>query len=796
MEEKLEELFKLVQKEFMRYGEIVQALNKAINRKLNLIEASYEEVSIRKNVICKGASGTALVWEGDEEGCFLKNDSGWLKYDNLNWYLKKKRGIVRPDSRILDVLSVYIGFKGWSGFTNESRFSQKRTDLELPDDIIGRRKIVLEIQDLILSKKSKNATIVLHGIGGVGKTHLLVTLKSLKFFTDEFEVVEWITVSFDPISALIEHFNKTEVEFKYSPSQNLNSNYARLLRMLKSFYPKDRRVIIFDNVDDVEHLELLRNFSDKTNWKVIISTRHSPLTFGHWIFIPLLSVEDAKSLFHYHYQKKDWNEQDVSTLVSVLGYHPLLISVYANVGNHHPELGIKALLEISKTVRGYGNRSELDTLIRVDPMLGRTTEEYISAKDYLVQIFSFSNISSSESLILTLLSAMPIDQYDLKYLHNLWYLNRPFGKTIHQIFIKNQDSFLFVSFTEGLIPLIFPRTRKKKVWTKLNSIEKFEGQFRILKENGWLNIWEGKVQMHPIVQKAIHEVKSPSVHNCRYLLGGLIVNLEVDEEETATAKEREIRIAEYSIKVINDINPQISNLLNSIGTYYFEGEETKEKAHQYFEASQDRKKTVLSFLIRNSVFGAMGKINLGHSCREFERYDEAISHFDSAIEKLELLQQSWLPFSRKLKKAYAEAFNGLGLVYQDKGNQEKSMEYLRKSLEIRLKGFGPESILVGNSYYNMASVYHDLKNEEKAWEHNLKALQIYEKLKLGDHPHFGKICIRIGSEYGVRKEYEKGLYYTRKGKEIKKNLFGEESIEFKEAKMVEDKILEWQKKGR
>ena len=82
----------------------------------------------------------------------------------------------------------------------------------------------------------------------------------------------------------------------------------------------------------------------------------------------------------------------------------------------------------------------------------------------------------------------------------------------------------------------------------------------------------------------------------------------------------------------------------------------------------------------------------------------------------------------------ARSYNNIGLVYDNKGEYDKALEYYQKSLAIKLKQLGPEHPSVAISYHNMAYVYKAKKDLAKAKEYWEKAYAIRLK-KLGpNHP--------------------------------------------------------------
>ena len=81
----------------------------------------------------------------------------------------------------------------------------------------------------------------------------------------------------------------------------------------------------------------------------------------------------------------------------------------------------------------------------------------------------------------------------------------------------------------------------------------------------------------------------------------------------------------------------------------------------------------------------------------------------------------------------AFSYSNIAWIYSDKGEDNKALEFYRKTLAIELKQLGPDHVDVGDSYFFIGQAYYQIGEYDKALEHHHKSLAIYLK-KQPDHP--------------------------------------------------------------
>ena len=91
----------------------------------------------------------------------------------------------------------------------------------------------------------------------------------------------------------------------------------------------------------------------------------------------------------------------------------------------------------------------------------------------------------------------------------------------------------------------------------------------------------------------------------------------------------------------------------------------------------------------------------------------------------------------------ASSYNNIGLVYNEKGDYGKALEYYFKDLAISEKVLGTEHPDTATSYNNIGWVYREKGNYAIALEYYTKAYQIWKNKFGDDHPDTMDVLISI-----------------------------------------------------
>ena len=120
--------------------------------------------------------------------------------------------------------------------------------------------------------------------------------------------------------------------------------------------------------------------------------------------------------------------------------------------------------------------------------------------------------------------------------------------------------------------------------------------------------------------------------------------------------------------------------------------------------------------------------NIGVVYNDLGDYDKALEHHNKALE----IQKDVLG---EKHRDTASSYNNIGCVYDNMGDYDKALEYHNKALEITKEVLGEKHADTAISFYNIGNVYNRLGNYNEALEQFIKAFEIFEE-RLGEsHPY-------------------------------------------------------------
>ena len=137
--------------------------------------------------------------------------------------------------------------------------------------------------------------------------------------------------------------------------------------------------------------------------------------------------------------------------------------------------------------------------------------------------------------------------------------------------------------------------------------------------------------------------------------------------------------------------------------------------------------------------------------RNYARYDKALEVYNRLIE----LEESY----GKEHPDTAMSYNNIGIVYSDRSDYDKALEYYKLALEIQEKVLGKEHPDTARSYGNIGLVY---KNRG---DYN-KALEFYKKAAEQDDAEAQcRLAFMYDNGQGTEQNYDKAIEWYRKAAE-------------------------------
>jgi CHAT domain-containing protein/Tfp pilus assembly protein PilF len=156
---------------------------------------------------------------------------------------------------------------------------------------------------------------------------------------------------------------------------------------------------------------------------------------------------------------------------------------------------------------------------------------------------------------------------------------------------------------------------------------------------------------------------------------------------------------------------------------------------------------------------------LGIAYNNLNNYDSAQYFCEKALnQRIELLGPNDI--------ILAESFFYLGAIYENNGEYDKALELFKKALKIRIPFYGENHPDVADCYNNIGIIYEEKGEYDTALEFHQKALLTRITLFGENHPDVACSYNNIGVTYEEKGEYDKSLEYFQKDLKINISVFG------------------------
>ena len=286
-----------------------------------------------------------------------------------------------------------------------------------------------------------------------------------------------------------------------------------------------------------------------------------------------------------------------------------------------------------------------------------------------------------------------------------------------------------------------------------------------LYEKGWLqfDVEQESYALHPVFGQFIYDRCKPESQNHLGLIESCRKSLEIPESGSALEGQKFIPFAEKMIEKLNmgeDIG-QIGFIYSIAYLLYYVSE--YKKAEELYAKSLRIGKKVLG---ENHLSTAISYNNLAVVYKSQGEYEKAEELYEKSLRiRKKVLGEN--------HPSTAISYNNLAGVYLSQGEYEKAEELYEKSLRIRKKVLGENHPSTAISYNNLAGVYLSQGEYEKAEELYEKSLRIREKVLGENHPSTANSYNNLAVVYLRQGEYEKAEELYEKSLRICKKVLGE-----------------------
>jgi tetratricopeptide (TPR) repeat protein len=574
------------------------------------------------------------------------------------------------------------------------------------EEIVGRKKDLVELQQMLFENKQ---VVLVNGLGGIGKTTLAQVY--IDKYSEKYKHIAWISqksedISFD-IASNSDLAKNLEINILLTDTNDILNEIIRKLNCVEQ-YPN---LLILDNADF--SLEKIRHKLPKQpNWHILITSRNElngfrPKQLG------FLNKEDAFKLFKSHYTRNNLSDAQINKLIEIIDYHTLTIEILAKTAQRqrYDFETLKNALTIDAKANVKISRPEIVKIDRIT--------------SFLCSIFSISKLNENELWLLKQFACLPSEFLNYELLNELirpaeYNKQDVFSETLEELSqkfwllkIAKTDSYKMHRIIAEVVikqipivvkeitPLIKSVTEKLFLdYSKDNPIDKF-----------WV-IPFGNSIVRLIKDFPIYTPNDSLLFNNLALMLKEMGNYKQAKsllEITSKSNEKNFGV-EHLVTAASYSN--LASVLQVLGDY--------KQAKSLFEKASKSDEKNFGLGHQNT---AVNYSNLASVLQDLGDYKQAKSLFEKA--------------SKLDKKNFgvehpntARSYSNLASVLQDLGDYKQSKSLFEKAIKSNEKNLGAEHPTTAASYSNLASVLQVLGDYKQA-------KSLFEKASKSDEKNFG-----------------------------------------------------------
>ncbi len=141
--------------------------------------------------------------------------------------------------------------------------------------------------------------------------------------------------------------------------------------------------------------------------------------------------------------------------------------------------------------------------------------------------------------------------------------------------------------------------------------------------------------------------------------------------------------------------------------------------------------------------------------------------FDSSLQYLDKSLQIKLKISPHDYRSLCDCSNVIGTVHRKEGHYDIALSWYKKGIELLEQDKDPDHLRMAHFYNNTAIVYEKQKKFEEALDFNKKALIIREQYLPPNHPDIGLSHNNIGNVHYLLRQYDLALEHFNRSLNIK-----------------------------
>ena len=570
-----------------------------------------------------------------------------------------------------------------------------------------------ELQELSQRIEEGRKSVLVSGMGGIGKTHICRKLfeeylnKHAGGENGPFRYLGYIEYSGDMGSSLQ---NCLKFKQQDSPEQNQEAAWKEL-----EYLAADGKLLLFvDNVDKTLGADLGLQRLIGIPGAVVLTSRQASFSDEFEPYrVGFLGVEQCKEIYgkiRFEGSERKVNVEEVEDLEYVI----------ENLAGRHT-ITVELLAHLARTKHWTIKRLREELEKKGFRLTFHKAGELVNIQESYEKLYDLSELTGAEQNVLEAFSVLPYIPLPTE-LCNQWLLL--------DARVSEDDDILM-----GLY------------------------------QKGWLQVdWEQEsYAMHPVFAQFIYEKRKPNAEKHAGLIEACRDCMEIPDSGSALECQKFIPFAEKIVEKLNmgkeleqiGFLSKFAYLLHYVGQY----RETEKLFNSLLKIDRER-------WGENHPEVAIGYSNMGSVYEEQGEYEKAKGLYEKSLRIRERVLGEGHPDT-------ARSYSKMGSVYEEQGEYEKAKGLYEKSLRIRERMLGEDHPDTASIYSKMGSVYEEQGEYEKAKELYEKSLRIHERVLGEGHPDTASIYNNLGLVYAAQREYEKAEELFEKSLRVYERIMGE-----------------------
>ena len=619
-------------------------------------------------------------------------------------------------------------------------------------DFIGRAK---DLEDLHQLLESNQPTVVVNGIGGIGKTAL--AKKYVVDYQHHYNHIAWINQQTTLLEAFITEPRLSKT-LKFT-NENEITRFEQIIQFLQN--KPGKNLLVVDNyeriAEEAKH-RLLTHFREIhfQHWHILFTSRQKVYAFQP-LELNTLPEAEAIKLFEKHCPRKAFEQGALKQLLAMIDSHTLTIELLAKTYTNNLRLknlqAVIAMLE-NKAI----DDKLLQALIEVD-----NSPAQVKLYPYLLRIFSTESLTTEEEYLLKQFAVLPNQAIDgAQLLEWLDDQKNNFNGALQSLtqkgWLSSEDA---THFEMHRLTQMLMQKALASAFTDNEALFK-----AILSE-----LDEGKVEAHPLSKKYLLSYAESLLINIDFEANAVnkgdfqtkLANTYVYLGVYKWAEVLYIRVLTLHKVTLGESHSAYASALNNLaGLYRQQGK--YEKATPLYQQALAIRKTALG---EQHPEYAQSLNNLALLYNDQRDYEQAAPLYRQAL----TISKTALG---ELHPDYATSLNNLAALYDSQGDYEKAAPLYQQALTIRKATLGEMHPEYANSLNNLAELYRQQGKYNQTEPLHQQALVI-RKATLGEqHPNYGTSLNNLALLYHQQGKYDQAEPLYQEALTIRKTALGEQ----------------------